>query len=50
MSILKNLGLIVLGSILVGISLAISGSIVHTLVFAGIGGLGGLIGVVSRMR
>jgi len=50
MRTIKNLALIILGSILVGTSCAISGNIVHTLVFAGIGGLSGLLNVVSRMR
>lgn len=50
MSMIKNLALIILGSILVGVSAAISGNIVHTLVFAGIGGLGGLLNVISKMR
>ena len=50
MSIVKNLALIILGSILVGISYAMSGNIVQTLVFAGIGGLSGLVNVISKMR
>lgn len=50
MSIVKNLALIILGSILVGIAYAMSGNIVQTLVFAGIGGLSGLVNVISKMR
>lgn len=50
MSIVKNLALIILGSILIGIAYAMSGNIVQTLVFAGIGGLSGLLNVISKMR
>lgn len=50
MSIVKNLALIILGSILVGIAYAMSGNIVQTLVFVGIGGLSGLVNVISKMR
>ena len=50
MRIVKNLALIILGSILVGIAYAMSGNIVQTLVFAGIGGLSGLVNVISKMR
>ena len=50
MRTIKNLALIILGSILVGTSYAMSGSMVHTLVFAGIGGLSGLLTIVSKMR
>lgn len=50
MSIVKNLALIILGSILVGVAYAMSGNIVQTLVFASIGGLSGLVNVISKMR